>query len=56
MATTQLKSFYAGFLPAELDSHLKAINKVLDARKEQEFAAAEEQIKALQDKIKSLKG
>ena len=55
MNTTQLKAFYAGFAPAELDSQLKAINKVLDARKEQEIAAAEDQIKALQAKIKSLK-
>lgn len=56
MNTTQLKSFYAGFEATDLDLHIKAINKVLDSRKEQEIAEAEEQIRALQDKIKSLKG
>ena len=54
MNTTQLKAFYAGFKPEELDSQIKAINKVLDARKEREIAEAEDQIKALQEKIKSL--
>lgn len=55
MSTVQLFAFFNGFTPEEVESQLKAIEKVKESRSKVEIKETEKEIKRLQGKLKDLK-
>ena len=55
MNTVQLRAFYNGFSDAQIDDHIRAIEKVKEDRHKLEILKTQGEIKRLQEKLKGLK-